>query len=362
MRPPALPFLALLASLLVGGPRCTPPRLPYNPDLPALQLSVVGQPPVRDGRARFRELFCALLERESTAGLDCESLLVRFTDEPVVPAETRALPAHDPRLHLLLVAGSFAECFDAARMYPGAVRKLSSLGYAIREVRVSGRSSSAYNTPRIARAVARELRVAEGPLVLVGYSKGVTDILEFLIQYPSLAAKVQAVVSIAGSVNGSPMAERFAGPYRPFASWPVDACPPGDSHVIEDLRRETRMNWLARHRLPGHIRYFSVGASAPAPEVGRAMFPIEGPMRRLEPYIDGQLPFYDQLVPGSELLGYARADHWAVALPLQEHWPVIAGNPRGAIYPRDLLFEAIVLRTAEALRETLSPERPTPLH
>jgi len=41
--------------------------------------------------------------------------------------------------------------------------------------------------------------------VLVGYSKGVPDIFEFLADYPELVPRVDAVVSIAGAVNGSPI-------------------------------------------------------------------------------------------------------------------------------------------------------------
>ncbi len=43
-------------------------------------------------------------------------------------------------------------------------------------------------------------------LVLVGYSKGAPDILGGLVTYPELAQRVAAVVSVAGSVNGSPLA------------------------------------------------------------------------------------------------------------------------------------------------------------
>ena len=43
-------------------------------------------------------------------------------------------------------------------------------------------------------------------LVLIGYSKGAPDILGGLVTYPELAQRVAAVVSVAGSVNGSPPA------------------------------------------------------------------------------------------------------------------------------------------------------------
>jgi hypothetical protein len=345
-------FLASLLGLVLGLASCATPLLEYRAsEIPPLQLAVVGQPSVHDGRARFRTIFCELAAQEHTPGVDCEKLLLRLAAEPgeVKPAP---LPPHDPRLRILLVPGGFAECFKDAELFPEGVPKLQSLGYSVHTVRVSGRSSSAFNAWRIAVAVAQTPTTPDGRLVLMGYSKGIVDILEFLIQYPSLAARVHAVVSIAGSVNGSPIANRYTFIYQAGKNWPSKKCPPGDRGVAVDLQREPRMNWLARHRLPEHIRYFSIASIAPKEEVARGMALMDAPLRYMDPLNDGQLLFYDQLLPGSELLGYVRADHWAVALPLQERWSVLAGNSAGTHVPRGLMIEAIVLRLAEALRDS----------
>jgi hypothetical protein len=219
-------------------------------------------------------------------------------------------------------------------------------------VPVSGRSSSAYNVLRIAVAVARVQLPPDGRLVLAGYSKGVVDILEFLDRYPSLAARVHAVVSVSGSVNGSPVANRYGFMYRATEDLILHRCPPGDRGVSVDLERERRMTWLARHRLPGHIRYFSIASIAPPEELARALAHTGASLRYVDPLNDGQLVFYDQLLPGSELLGYIRADHWAAALPLQDRWYVLASNPAGTHFPRGLLLEAIMLRVSEALRDS----------
>jgi len=345
----SLPLLATLAGLAMGLTGCATPLLAYEAsDMPPLQLAVVGQPSVQDGRARFREIFCGLAARQNPPGLDCEKLLVRLAAEPTA-REPAPLPSHDPRLHILLVPGGFAECFKDAPLFPEALPRLKAAGYSVSTAAVSGRSSSEYNAWRIAVEVARTPLPPEGRLVLMGYSKGVTDILEFLVQYPSLAARVHAVVSIAGSVNGSPIANRFSFLYEASDDWVLRNCPPGDRRVAADLQRERRLNWLARHRLPGHIRYFSIGTIAPEEEVARAMLLTDESLRYVDPLTDGQLLFYDQLLPGSELLGYVRADHWAVALPLQEYWHVLATNPAGAHFPRGLLLEAIMLHMSEAL-------------
>ncbi|WP_224369395.1 alpha/beta hydrolase [Hyalangium versicolor] len=350
---------ALLASLALALAACASPLLHYQAsDIPPLQLAVVGQPPVQDGRARFRTLFCGLAAHEQTPGVDCGKLLVSLAAEPR-EEDPAPLPPHDPRMRILLVPGGVAECFEDAELFPEAIPRLRALGYSVNTVRVSGRSSSAANAWRIAAAVARTSVPPDGRLVLMGYSKGAADIMEFLVQYPSLVPRVHAVVSIAGSVNGSPAANRYAFVYQALKDWPSKRCPPGDRGIAQDLKREARMKWLARHKLPDSVRYFSVGSMAPEEEVARAMAPLEAPLRYMDPLNDGQLLFSDQLLPGSELLGYVRADHWAVALPLQERWPILAGNSAGAHFPRGLLLEAIVLRMAEALRER-PPAREAP--
>ena len=43
-------------------------------------------------------------------------------------------------------------------------------------------------------------------LVLVGYSKGAPDILEAVVKYPEIRNRVAAVVSAAGAIGGSPLA------------------------------------------------------------------------------------------------------------------------------------------------------------
>ena len=54
------------------------------------------------------------------------------------------------------------------------------------------------------------------------------------------------------------------------------------------------------------------------------------------------------------LLGYVNADHWAVALALDEKWPFLAGSG-GRPFPRETLFEALVLYVAEQLGQDTTP-------
>jgi hypothetical protein len=73
-------------------------------------------------------------------------------------------------------------------------------------------------------------------------------------------------------------------------------------------------------------------------------------LEKIHPLNDGQLLFVDQLIPGSALLGYVNADHWTVAVPVEEIFsdrdPVKKLEDRNL---RDLLFEALILFLAETL-------------
>jgi hypothetical protein len=65
--------------------------------------------------------------------------------------------------------------------------------------------------------------------------------------------------------------------------------------------------------------------------------------------------FYDQVIPGSTVLAYLNADHWAVALPIARSHPAIASAlvDKNA-FPRELLLEALMRYIEEDLK---SPAR-----
>jgi len=330
---------------------CTPPLLKYRTDVPAMQLAVLGQPAVSDGRVRFREIYCSVLASAQEGDVDrCDVALTRLSDEPPRRVDPPPLPAPDPRLHILFIPGAFGECFKDAVPFPAAMPHLSTLGYRVRVVGASGRSSSTHNARQIAEAVSAETIAPGEKLVLVGYSKGVPDIFEFLAGYPELVPRVDAVVSIAGAVNGTPIADAYASLYALVSGIDLKICAAGDGGVVDSLSRDKRLRWLASHKLPSSVRYFSVGSFVRAEETARLMDFTKSSLSRAEPLNDGQTIFYDQLIPGSTLLGYANGDHWAIVLPLQDKWTYWGANPAGTLYPRDLLFEAVVLYVSEILR------------
>ncbi len=352
-KPYPISLLAVLLALFCG---CGPALIPFDKNVPAQALSYIGAPPVYDARMRFRGIFCELLNdnrQRLDLKLGCDDCLWRLNDEPQVFAIQKKLPDHDPDLSILIVPGAFSDCFeDIGPPYQEGAERLRQMGYQINVVNVSGLSSSTKNAQLIADAVAKHKMGPSQRLVLLGYSKGTTDILHFLVAYPELALRVRAVLSVAGAVNGSPLADRYA--QAEYDNWLTGhfpgKCPPGDGGVLDSLSRTQQFRWLATHPLPEHVNYYSLASFARYEDVQLPLRVTYKLLETINPLNDGQLLSIDQLIPGSALLGYVNADHWTVAIPAEDKYsnrdPELRDRNRKL---RSLLFEAMILLLSESL-------------
>jgi hypothetical protein len=58
---------------------------------------------------------------------------------------------------------------------------------------------------------------------------------------------------------------------------------------------------------------------------------------------DSQLVFYDQVIPGSTVLGFFNADHWAMSVPIaRQHEVSKAIFADENDFPREIALEAIL--------------------
>jgi hypothetical protein len=321
---------------------------------------------VHDGRGRFREIWRAVREtrgRRWPDDLSCGMALRRTPDEPPPTGRrVRLDPARVP-LRVLVVPGLFGACVaDLVTPFAGALEHLEAAhGYRTGLVPVEGRSSSARNA-----ALIRDFLIASPPadpaekLILVGYSKGVCDILEAVVAYEEVRRRLDAVVSIAGAVAGSALAEGIPEPLGGLiAGLDLPGCDPGDGGGIASLRRSVRRRWLASHALPGSVRWFSLVALPEPDRVSAILRPGYRRIARIDPGNDGQVVWSDAIVPGGTLLGYVNADHWAVALPIVREAPPGLRALAAALvdrngFPREVLLEAVVRQVEE---ELVGPDR-----
>ncbi len=351
-RPAANAIFGLLFVFFLGG--CAPdPILSYDSDAPAQVLIAIRAAGVEDGRARFREIFC---ERFDAIGAPtdgrpaCADYLHQLADEPAPRKQATRTRISLSSIRFVLVPGYMG---DAA---PGGVRvlgpsidRLAGKGYQIEYLQVSGGGGGDYNADQIAAYFRDRGFPEDEKLVLIGYSKGTIDLLHFLVGHPEIARQVDAMVSYSGAVNGSPLAEVYPE-LLVNIGLAIAGGEAGDKVGFSTLKPSVQMSWLAGHPPPAHIKYFSLASFTDRENVSGILTDDYVRLSQINPKNDGRLIFYDQILPGSTLLGYANGDHWAVALPFTEKASGFASTfATRNVFPRDAMLEAVLLYVRENL-------------
>ena len=347
--------LVSVACVALGA--CTaPPLMPFSVDTPPLVLAPASEAGVQDHRARFREIYCAVLEAHGHALPDyrpCEDALTRLGTEPAGTGKPVDLGPSKRRLVAAMVPGIGYECFRPWLDPPGtAVQHVRQFGYDAMMVKVDALSGTETNARQIRDAIMAMPPDAGAPrLVLVGYSKGTPDILEAVVAYPEIRGRVAAVVSVAGAVGGSALAND-AEQYQAdlLRHFPGATCGSGDGGAVASLRPATRRAWLARNPLPRELPYYSLVTFPQPRRISSILTSSYDKLARIDARNDSQMLFYDQVVPGSVLVGYLNGDHWAIAVPINRTHPTIASMfVTQNAYPREALLEALLRFVEEDL-------------
>jgi len=334
----------------------SPPLSPYTKDAPPLVLASTQQAGIKDERGRFREIYCAVLEARAPTLPDyrpCEQALTRVGAEP--GATGKPVDLGPSRRHLIagFIPGLGWDCFADWLHVTGSVTTyLAQFGYHARLVEVGGLAGTEENARRIRDAVlAMHLAAGERRLVLIGYSKGAPDLLEAIVGYPEIRPFLAAVISAAGAVGGSPLANPARESQADLLQHvPGARCEKGDGRAVESLRPAVRQSWLAQHPLPPDVPYYSL-VTYPDPErISRILRGSYDKLSKIDGRNDSQLIFYDELIPGSTLVGYVNADHWALAVPVARSHPwITAMFVTENAYPREALLEALLRFVEEKL-------------
>ena len=344
--------VALLGLLGVPVTGCfRRPLLPDTPGEPGI-LVPAARADVGEGRARFREVWCAVREdhgKDLPEDRPCDDVLWRLDGEGAPTGRRVALGPARGSLRVVVVPGIFGECFrNLAGTFADGLAHLTTHGYRTEVIMVSGRSSSRHNAAQIRDAI-KAMTLGSGErLLLVGHSKGAVDILEALAAYADIVPRVAAVASVGGAVNGSPLADGLRSFYAAILKkLPLSGCGTGDGGGLDSLRRAERLRFLATATLPPSVKYFSVVGIVDRAGTSRLLRSSYRALAELDPRNDGQVLWSDAVIPGATLLGYVRGVHWAIALPFSRKSSVLASIliDRNA-FPREVLLEAIV-RTVE---------------
>jgi hypothetical protein len=353
----SLIFLTLFSLLAACASK---PLVPYSTDFDPIAAMPASLGEIEDQRGRFREIYCTVLEEHGQDLPDympCDQALTRVGVEP--PPTGRDVYLGNNRGNYLIgvIPGFGWDCLlgwlDHDESGP---KHVLEFGYESAFLEVEGLSSTSRNAALINDFLNNLPPEDDGkPIILMGYSKGAPDVLDFVVSYPEMASRVVAVVSLAGAVSGSPLAlDASQDQANLLTKVPQSDCDQGDGGAVEALKPDVRELWLDEHPLPAHIKFYSL-VTFPDPEtrISRGLMPSYRSLSELaDARNDSQVVFYDQVVPGSTLLAFANADHWALAVPVsRKHSFISATFVNRNDYPREALFEATIRYVEEDLMD-----------
>ena len=184
-----------------------------------------------------------------------------------------------------------------------------------------------------------------------------SDLLEFLGRFPEAVPEGSSIISLSGVVAGTPIADQWEAVYDRVSWIPLPDCPVDDLEGVTSLTRRERLNFLAAHDLPASLRYYSIAAYTKSSNISAALRPSYKLLSRWDARNDGNVIFHDSIIPGSQILGYPDADHWAIAMPFETYAP--SWFQRGIAsknhFPRVVLLEAVLRK----IEEDLQPDDPS---
>jgi hypothetical protein len=192
---------------------------------PPAMLYPLGMPPAGDARTQFRNLLGEVVKQRHGKYPDerqLENILHDLGETPTMPVPV-ALPDAPSNLVVIIVSGVLWECVSNVSLPFGrgkSVDMATEYDYLkpryseIDVVHVRGIATSEHNAKIVEEAIRKHQDAAN--VIVVAYSKGLPDTLEALRRMGNNTPhNLRAVVSVAGVVSGSPLAD-WLNRYKKF--------------------------------------------------------------------------------------------------------------------------------------------------
>lgn len=314
------------------------PRVDYP--LPNAVLAPIAAPSAIDQSAAFANLFCAVLKRENPdAGSwgSCADYIERSSFQDVDPGqlsnELRVLVV--PGL-MNMCAANAAEAFSQARKHVHDVHGLTVDYLPLPD------KSSEQNGQTIAAFLKARYQADGKKFIVIGYSKGATDLQEGLAADGEARNAVAAMISVAGTIGGSRLVDLLPKRIKKWSGQlHLENCT-FEMAALNSLNRGTRQQFLMEYPAPP-VRTYSLISVSEDRNTSLVLKPTWDYLRAFDLREDSQVIAYEGIAPGSKYLGTARADHWAVAMPFEfspdEKIRKLVDRNH---FPRVALFEALV--------------------
>ncbi len=300
------------------------------------------EPNTTDCRQRFFARYRALREADQEP-IHSELFLLPETTAERQPA-TPAASSHKTTC-TLIVPGLLGDSVSAiVAPFLMARRALDAEGYCTEIAWGNGRRGSSYTASLLRQSILDEANTAGAPVNIIAYSKGCADVMHMLVNHPDTHAHVAALVSYAGVVGGSPLADNASWLARTLLQYaPLPGSGSGDGLAIRELSTDFRQQWLQENPLPRHIRYASIAATPNREQVSWVLRSSYDKLARFSPHNDSQVLLPHAILPNSELLAIVKADHWAIALPVEHRLPLLSRTLINRNYfPRRAILRTII--------------------
>ena len=260
------------------------------------------------------------------------------TDQPTLPPELE----HIRNYHFLFVRGIMGDFvtffgklimnhFGEFQYYDEEIKWLRSLGIEAEQLKLHTEASTKKNAKVIAKAVLR----ATKPVVLIGHSKGTTDILQFLLDRKDLRPRVAGFLTMEGAVQGTPVADYL------LKIWVLHAIADvvlffqgGSGQSLKDLSTTVRIPWATEHQtdfaqIAHEVPVLSFGSWKNPDPSGKedSMFKLirDVTLSNMGLENDGLIPRKAMIVPGSRFVMFEGLDH---ATPVSNNKFISLDRPR----------------------------------
>ena len=297
---------------------------------------VSGAPEVK-----FANLFCSVREKENPDTGDwpaCDQFL------DAAPQARVDLTPLVTKYRVLIVPGFFSACASSiAPAFGDGPDHMRNQHKMTLEVWVPPNDSSEANGAALAQYLRDHMVTDQRKYIVLGYSKGAPDVQTALALHPEAKDAVAAFISVAGAVGGSLIADLLPAQANNWIDrFKLGKCEGDVAVAFTSLKKSVRQQFLAAHPTP-LVPSYSLAAVSDRAHTSKALLEAWQLMSFLAQRQDSQLAYEDAILPGSTVLGTARADHLAVVMPFEKASDSsIRSFADHGHYPRAALLEAML--------------------